>query len=266
MNPSTCICHEHRIRTAMAAVLCGQSARCVHTCDSALHVAPGGRTIAHTDDRLMLLTLLCMPSDIQFNTSFAEMDALSGRNQTTKGIWLARSPKVRNSSMLRVHLPSPCHAFCVACRCRFWHPVSTNSDVDRPLLPLRRSTYPAGPKQGSDDTKRQARKEHMSLLVITGQCAADAGDGPGGLRRPRARGGRHQLRAPERAVRARGRRCAADQHVGQGHRPRDRRREAAAEDNLSGDGAVLRALVHMVLRTAWTPWRQKGIWPQVDSW
>ena len=33
----------------------------------------------------------------QFNTSFAEMDALSGRNQTTHGIWLARSPKVSHS-------------------------------------------------------------------------------------------------------------------------------------------------------------------------
>jgi len=35
----------------------------------------------------------------QFNTSFAEMDALSGRNQTTHGIWLARSPKVRHGCL-----------------------------------------------------------------------------------------------------------------------------------------------------------------------
>ena len=36
--------------------------------------------------------VICLHS--QFNTNFTEMDALSGRTQTTKGIWLARSPKV----------------------------------------------------------------------------------------------------------------------------------------------------------------------------
>ena len=37
-------------------------------------------------------TVICL--HWQFNTNFTEMDALSGRTQTTKGIWLARSPKV----------------------------------------------------------------------------------------------------------------------------------------------------------------------------
>jgi len=31
---------------------------------------------------------------VQFGTSFTEMDALRGRNQTTKGIWFAKSHKV----------------------------------------------------------------------------------------------------------------------------------------------------------------------------
>jgi len=31
---------------------------------------------------------------LQFGTRFEEMDALAGRNQTTHGIWIARSPKV----------------------------------------------------------------------------------------------------------------------------------------------------------------------------
>ena len=31
---------------------------------------------------------------MQFGTAFLEMDALSGRQQTTQGIWLARSPKI----------------------------------------------------------------------------------------------------------------------------------------------------------------------------
>lgn len=32
----------------------------------------------------------------QFGTKFTEMDALSGRHQTTRGIWLARSPKLQS--------------------------------------------------------------------------------------------------------------------------------------------------------------------------
>lgn len=31
---------------------------------------------------------------LQFGTSFTEMDALKGRNQTTKGIWFAKSTKI----------------------------------------------------------------------------------------------------------------------------------------------------------------------------
>jgi hypothetical protein len=30
----------------------------------------------------------------QFGTSFQEMDAMTGRQQTTKGVWMAKSPKV----------------------------------------------------------------------------------------------------------------------------------------------------------------------------
>lgn len=33
-------------------------------------------------------------SVLQFGTTFEEMDALTGRHQTTKGIWLARSDKI----------------------------------------------------------------------------------------------------------------------------------------------------------------------------
>lgn len=32
----------------------------------------------------------------QFGTSFTEMDALSGRQQTTRGIWMALSPKLQS--------------------------------------------------------------------------------------------------------------------------------------------------------------------------
>jgi hypothetical protein len=31
---------------------------------------------------------------LQFGTNFQEMDALTGRQQTTKGVWLAKAPKV----------------------------------------------------------------------------------------------------------------------------------------------------------------------------
>lgn len=46
---------------------------------------------------------VCLPSpsadavrtaSLQFGTRFEEMDALSGRHQTTRGIWLARATKV----------------------------------------------------------------------------------------------------------------------------------------------------------------------------
>jgi hypothetical protein len=33
-------------------------------------------------------------AQVQFGTTFEEMDAMSGRHQTTKGIWLARSDKI----------------------------------------------------------------------------------------------------------------------------------------------------------------------------
>ncbi len=31
-----------------------------------------------------------------FGTKFVEMDALRGRQQTTRGIWMARSPKIES--------------------------------------------------------------------------------------------------------------------------------------------------------------------------
>ena len=31
---------------------------------------------------------------VQFGTSFAEMDAMRGRQQTTRGVWVARAPKL----------------------------------------------------------------------------------------------------------------------------------------------------------------------------
>ena len=51
-----------------------------------------------------------MPADdqvlaaVQFATSFEEMDAFSGRNQTTKGIWLAKSSKVASPTTLVMDL------------------------------------------------------------------------------------------------------------------------------------------------------------------
>ena len=41
---------------------------------------------------------------VQFATSFEEMDAISGRNQTTKGIWLAKSSKVASPTTLVMDL------------------------------------------------------------------------------------------------------------------------------------------------------------------
>ena len=41
---------------------------------------------------------------VQFATSFEEMDAFSGRNQTTKGIWLAKSSKVASPTTLVMDL------------------------------------------------------------------------------------------------------------------------------------------------------------------
>ena len=46
---------------------------------------------------------------LQFGTKFTEMDALSGRHQTTRGIWLARSPKLQSQvtrrSSCQTHTP-----------------------------------------------------------------------------------------------------------------------------------------------------------------
>lgn len=41
---------------------------------------------------------------MQFGTSFKEMNALSGRQQTTRGIWLARSPKIEEPTTLVMDL------------------------------------------------------------------------------------------------------------------------------------------------------------------
>ena len=49
-----------------------------------------------TDDQLL--------AAVQFATSFEEMDAFSGRNQTTKGIWLAKSSKVASPTTLVMDL------------------------------------------------------------------------------------------------------------------------------------------------------------------
>ena len=40
----------------------------------------------------------------QFGTAFQEMDALSGRQQTTQGIWLARAPKIEQPLTLVLDL------------------------------------------------------------------------------------------------------------------------------------------------------------------
>ncbi|KAF8071092.1 RHD3 [Scenedesmus sp. PABB004] len=40
----------------------------------------------------------------QFGTAFAEMDAMTGRQQTTKGVWLARSPKLPDPTTLILDL------------------------------------------------------------------------------------------------------------------------------------------------------------------
>ena len=41
---------------------------------------------------------------MQFGTAFQEMDALSGRSQTTQGIWLARAPKIEEPLTLVLDL------------------------------------------------------------------------------------------------------------------------------------------------------------------
>ena len=41
---------------------------------------------------------------MQFGTGFSEMDALSGRQQTTRGIWMAQSPKVQSPNTLILDL------------------------------------------------------------------------------------------------------------------------------------------------------------------
>jgi hypothetical protein len=41
---------------------------------------------------------------MQFGTNFEEMDAISGRSQTTKGIWLANSPKLSDPSSFIIDL------------------------------------------------------------------------------------------------------------------------------------------------------------------
>ena len=46
----------------------------------------------HVPDHVLRLTACAPP--LQFGTTFEEMDALSGRRQTTKGIWLAAAGKI----------------------------------------------------------------------------------------------------------------------------------------------------------------------------
>lgn len=41
---------------------------------------------------------------VQFGTKFQEMDALSGRQQTTQGIWLSHSPKISSPLTLILDL------------------------------------------------------------------------------------------------------------------------------------------------------------------
>ena len=45
-----------------------------------------------------------MAACMQFGTGFSEMDALSGRQQTTRGIWMAQSPKVQSPNTLILDL------------------------------------------------------------------------------------------------------------------------------------------------------------------
>ena len=44
--------------------------------------------------RLISVTYMVIYLVLQFGTTFTEMDAMKGRNQTTKGIWFAKSHKV----------------------------------------------------------------------------------------------------------------------------------------------------------------------------
>lgn len=48
-------------------------------------------------------TCLSMPL-LQFGTGFQEMDAMTGRQQTTKGVWLAKAPKIEEVCTLVLDL------------------------------------------------------------------------------------------------------------------------------------------------------------------
>ena len=56
--------------------------------------------------RLLKCVNVLTPSrdDMQFGTTFEEMDAISGRRQTTKGIWMAMGPKIQEPRTLLLDL------------------------------------------------------------------------------------------------------------------------------------------------------------------
>jgi molybdopterin-guanine dinucleotide biosynthesis protein len=62
------------------------------------HVVRMGRQVAHYWPPQSLHSLL------QFGTKFVMMDAMAGRGQTTKGIWLSKSPKDTEISTLVMDL------------------------------------------------------------------------------------------------------------------------------------------------------------------
>jgi len=51
--------------------------------------------------RWLSIVMVCL---LQFGTTFEEMDAMSGRHQTTKGIWLAKGQKIEEPSTLVLDL------------------------------------------------------------------------------------------------------------------------------------------------------------------
>ena len=139
------------------------------------------------------------PLPQKFGTGFQEMDAMSGRQQTTKGVWIARSPKLDDPATL--------------------------------VLDLEGSD---GRERGEDDTNFERQVGVWGCVGVgwwgCGARARSSDDGARRSTRPLCRKKKNAVGA----LCARRRRRAARQRVVPRHRARAGQRQAAHEDHLPG--------------------------------
>ena len=123
---------------------------------------------------------------MQFGTSFEEMDALTGRSQTTRGIWLARAPKARpraqaHGSSCKIRVPGTSVLFVVPKR-------TCPSSHARPLQPALPCAAPCraqvtapptlvldlegsdGRERGEDDTSFERQVQGAPGAGVQNDC------------------------------------------------------------------------------------------------